>query len=106
MLSDKWTEIEFALQMLGISEEEAKGIWAILAAICHLGCAGVAVGKCIIQLRLEPTDPLEMLLIVKHNYLCQLRFTSECFVHLLEVKAIWIWVGSSLCVRSVDQLLR
>ena len=61
MLSDKWTEIEFALQMLGISEEEAKGIWAILAAICHLGCAGVAVGKCIIQLRLEPTDPLEML---------------------------------------------
>ena len=62
MLSDKWTEIEFALQMLGISEEEAKGIWAILAAICHLGCAGVAVGKCIIQLRLEPTDPLEMLL--------------------------------------------
>ena len=60
MLSDKWTEIEFALQMLGISEEEAKGIWAILAAICHLGCAGVAVGKCVIQLRLEPTDPLEM----------------------------------------------
>ena len=31
--------------MLGISEEEAKGIWVILAAICHLGCAGVAVGK-------------------------------------------------------------
>ena len=60
MLSDKWTEIEFALQMLGISEEEAKGIWTILAAICHLGCAGVAVGKCIVQLRLEPTDPLEM----------------------------------------------
>ena len=47
-LSDKWTEIEFALQMLGISEEEAKGIWAILAAICHLGCSGVAVGKCVI----------------------------------------------------------
>ena len=53
MLSDKWTEIEFALQMLGISEEEAKGIWAILAAICHLGCAGVAVGVCIIQLSLK-----------------------------------------------------
>ena len=50
MLSDKWTEIEFALQMLGISEEEAKGIWAILAAICHLGCAGVAVGKCIVHI--------------------------------------------------------
>ena len=49
-LSDKWTEIEFALQMLGISEEEAKGIWAILAAICHLGCAGVAVGKYAIYL--------------------------------------------------------
>lgn len=44
-LSDKWTEIEFAFQMLGISEEEAKGIWAILAAICHLGCAGVTVGN-------------------------------------------------------------
>lgn len=36
--------------MLGISEEEAKGIWAILAAICHLGCAGVAVGKYTIYL--------------------------------------------------------
>ena len=45
MLSDKWTELEFALQMLGISEDEAKGIWAILAAICHLGSAGIAVGK-------------------------------------------------------------
>lgn len=45
MLSDKWTEIEFALQMLNISDEEAKGIWIILAAICHLGCAGVSVGK-------------------------------------------------------------
>ena len=45
MLSEKWTEIEFALQMLGISEEEAKGIWSILAAICHLGCAGISVGK-------------------------------------------------------------
>ena len=50
VLSDKWTEIEFALQMLGISEEESKGIWAILAAICHLGCAGVAVGKYTISL--------------------------------------------------------
>ena len=46
MLSDKWTEIEFAVQMLGISEEEAKGIWSILAAICHLGCAGISVGEC------------------------------------------------------------
>ena len=45
MLSEKWTEIEFALQVLGISDEEAKGIWAILAAICHLGCAGISVGK-------------------------------------------------------------
>lgn len=43
-LSEKWTEIEFAMQMLGISDEEAKGIWAILAAICHLGCAGISVG--------------------------------------------------------------
>ena len=43
-------EIEFALQMLGISEEEAKGIWATLAAICHLGCAGVTVGKYTIYL--------------------------------------------------------
>jgi len=38
--------------MLGISEEEAKGVWAILAAICHLGCAGVAVGKYTIYLNL------------------------------------------------------
>lgn len=44
--SEKWTEIEFAMQMLGISDEEAKGIWAILAAICHLGCAGISVGRC------------------------------------------------------------
>lgn len=44
ILADKWTEIEFALQMLEISEEEAKGIWCILAAICHLGCAGISVG--------------------------------------------------------------
>lgn len=45
MLSDKWTEIEFAVQVLGISEEEAKGIWSILAAICHLGYAGISVGE-------------------------------------------------------------
>ena len=44
-LSEKWTEIEFAMQMLGISDEEEKGIWAILAAICHLGCAGISVGR-------------------------------------------------------------
>lgn len=50
MLSDKWTEMEFAVQVLGLSEEEAKGIWSILAAICHLGCAGISVGECTVTL--------------------------------------------------------
>ena len=43
--SDKWTELEFALQMLAISQDEAKAIWSILAAICNLACAGVTVGE-------------------------------------------------------------
>ena len=42
--SDKWTEIEFALQVLGISQEDAKGIWSVLAAVYHLGSAGITVG--------------------------------------------------------------
>ncbi|XP_048583145.1 unconventional myosin-XVIIIa-like isoform X2 [Nematostella vectensis] len=42
--SVKWTELEFALNMLGISADEAKAIWSTLAAIYHLGSAGVTIG--------------------------------------------------------------
>jgi myosin heavy subunit len=44
-LSDKWKEIEFALNMLGITPDEAKAIWCSLAAIYHLGGAGITMGK-------------------------------------------------------------
>lgn len=44
-LSDKWTEIEFALNMLGITPDEAKAIWSTLAAIYHLGGAGITMGR-------------------------------------------------------------
>lgn len=38
-----------ALQTLGVTEGEQKLIWSVLAAIYHLGCAGVAKGKCLYQ---------------------------------------------------------
>ncbi|XP_031549200.1 unconventional myosin-XVIIIa-like [Actinia tenebrosa] len=44
-LSEKWTEIEFALNMLGITSDESKAIWSTLAAIYHLGGAGITMGS-------------------------------------------------------------
>ena len=39
-----WDLIQNCLEILGISEEEAKGLWSLLAAIYHLGHAGVKKG--------------------------------------------------------------
>ena len=38
-------ELQFALEVLKISPEEAKGLWSPLAAIIHLGAAGITQGK-------------------------------------------------------------
>ena len=38
-----WTLIQHSLQLLGISAEEARGIWSLLAAVYHLGHAGSTV---------------------------------------------------------------
>ena len=35
-----WNLIQHSLELLGISEEEARGIWSLLAAVYHLGHAG------------------------------------------------------------------
>ncbi len=42
---DRWMELQFALEALDISTEEAKGLWAPIAAIFHLGAAGISVGN-------------------------------------------------------------
>ena len=37
-------ELQFALEALDISSEEAKGLWTPVAAIFHLGSAGISTG--------------------------------------------------------------
>lgn len=39
-----WDLIQNCLEILGISEDEAMGLWSLLAAIYHLGFAGVRKG--------------------------------------------------------------
>ena len=40
-----WDLIQNCLEILGISQEEALGLWSLLAAIYHLGFAGVKKGE-------------------------------------------------------------
>ena len=40
-----WDLIQNCLDILGISDEEAMGLWSLLAAIYHLGFAGVRKGR-------------------------------------------------------------
>lgn len=40
-----WDLIQNCLEILGISEEEAMGLWSLVAAIYHLGFAGVRKGE-------------------------------------------------------------
>ena len=42
---DRWMQLQFALEALDISSEEARGLWAPVAAIYHLGAAGVSTGN-------------------------------------------------------------
>lgn len=42
---DRWMQLQFALEALDIASDEAKGLWAPIAAIYHLGAAGVSTGK-------------------------------------------------------------
>ena len=39
-----WEMVQKAMTTLNVSEEEAKGIWSLIAAIYHLGYAGVRKG--------------------------------------------------------------
>lgn len=39
-----WELIQNCLEILGISREEAMALWSLLAAIYHLGFAGVRKG--------------------------------------------------------------
>lgn len=39
-----WVRAQGSLEMLGVKEEESKAIWSVLAAIYHLGAAGVETG--------------------------------------------------------------
>ena len=41
-----WDLIQNCLDILGISEDEALGLWSLLAAIYHLGYAGVKKSEC------------------------------------------------------------
>lgn len=41
-----WARIRAAMDVLSVSPEEQSAIWSVLAAIYHLGTAGVARGKC------------------------------------------------------------
>ncbi len=43
-------ELQFALEALDISTDEAKGLWAPIAAIFHLGAAGISLGECSFKL--------------------------------------------------------
>lgn len=40
-----WDLIQNCLDILEISQEEAQGLWSLLAAIYHLGYAGVKKGE-------------------------------------------------------------
>ena len=40
-----WDLIQNCLEILEISQEEAQGLWSLLAAIYHLGYAGVKKGE-------------------------------------------------------------
>ena len=40
-----WERITKALETLGVKKDEARGIWGVLAAIYHLGCAGAVKGS-------------------------------------------------------------
>eukprot|EP00794_Sanderia_malayensis_P013873 gene13873-15321_t len=42
--SDRWVELQFALEALDLSSDEARGLWAPIAAIFHLGAAGISPG--------------------------------------------------------------
>ncbi len=44
MLSSLWTKVLHACNTLGISAEESMALWAVLAAIIHLGAAGATKG--------------------------------------------------------------
>ena len=48
MATFKWEMVQKAMTTLNVSEEEAKGIWSLIAAIYHLGYAGVRKGRVII----------------------------------------------------------
>lgn len=41
-----WDLIQNCLEILEISQDEAQGLWSLLAAIYHLGHAGVKRGGC------------------------------------------------------------
>ena len=40
-----WTRLVAAMHRLGFQENEMRVIWSVLAAIIHLGAAGVVKGK-------------------------------------------------------------
>lgn len=40
-----WELVQGSLLTLGVRESEAKGLWSVLGAICHLGEAGTLRGE-------------------------------------------------------------
>ena len=43
--ADSWNHLHCSMQMLHFSDDEIMGIFAPLAAILHLGAAGISKGK-------------------------------------------------------------
>lgn len=45
----EFSALKESLQLLGITENEQASIWKIMAAVCHLGWAGVIKGEDTLQ---------------------------------------------------------
>ena len=45
---ERWNELQHGLEVLGASVSEIKCLWSIIAAIYHLGTAGVSMGRCLL----------------------------------------------------------
>ena len=58
-----WDLIQNCLDILGISEDEAMGLWSLLAAIYHLGYAGVKKSELLYTLGLSVHTYIHSLLV-------------------------------------------
>ena len=83
-----WAKIHHAMNALGIKEGEAKSIYACLAAIYHLGVAGVAKGNTSTHVLLHSPSLLYTHKIIDTGKLCNVKschvknISSRVILHL------------------------